>query len=114
MPGDAALAALAARVGAFHITDRAMKQAQQEIEAVLAAGSIDDRARGAYLRAVHRYFEGFRNEARVHLRDVDRRLEQIDQARFNLTAERGVAVKRIEATEAVLHELTVVEGTAQP
>ena len=47
----------------------------------------------------------FEREARGHLRDVDRRLEQANQVHFNLAAERGVAVKRIEATQAVLAEL---------
>ena len=104
MPVDARLAALAQRVGAFHITDRAMKRAQSEIEAKLAAGEVDDASRSAYVGAVRRYFDGFAKEARTALRDVDRRLEQVNQVQFNLTAERGVAVKRIEATEAILHE----------
>lgn len=42
---------------------------------------------------------------RAHLRDVDRRLERTNQIVFNLTAERGVAVKRIEATQSVLDAL---------
>jgi hypothetical protein len=39
-------------------------------------------------------------------RDVDRRLEHVNQVHFNLAAERAVAVKRIEATQGVLHALT--------
>ena len=104
MPVDAELAALAGRVGAFHITDRAMKRAQSDMEAAIAAGHVDDRAAAAYLDAVRRYFDAFSKEARDHLRDVDRRLEQINQVHFNLTAERGVAVKRIEATEGILRQ----------
>ncbi len=105
MPVDAALTDLVARVGAFHITDRAMKNAQHAIEAALAAGSVDDRTRTQYLAAVRRYFGSFDREARAHLRDVDRRLEHANQVQFNLTAERGVAVKRIEATAGVLEAL---------
>ncbi len=104
MPVDPSLAALAARVGGFHITDRAMKRAQADVEAAIAAGEAGAQVRDAYVGAVRRYFEAFAREARGHLRDVDRRLEQANQVVFNLTAERGVAVKRIEATEAVLEE----------
>ena len=109
MRDKGAFADLAMRVGAFHITDRTMKRAQADIERELDAGTVSDAARGAYLAAVRRYFEGFSNEARRNLRDVDRRLEEINQVHFNLTAERGVAVKRIEATEAILHDLAAIE-----
>lgn len=104
---------LTERVGAFHITDRAMKRAQADIERILDAGTDDVAARRTYLAAVRRYFEGFSKEARRGLRDVDRRLEEINQVHFNLTAERGVAVKRIEATESVLHDLAAIEENEQ-
>ena len=110
MPIEPRVTALASRVGAFHITDRAMKRAQRDIERSIEAGEVDDRTRETYLAAVRRYFEAFGREARAHLRDVDRRLVDLNQVQFNLTAERGVAVKRIEATDTVLHELdTIVE-----
>lgn len=112
MPVDAALSALAAHVGGFHITDRAMKRAQEEVTAAIAAGDVEDRTRDAYLHAVRHYFDGFQKEARAHLRDVDKRLEQINQVAFNLTAERGVAVKRIEATEGVLRDAGALMGAA--
>ena len=64
------------------------------------------------MHAVRRYFEGFDREARAHLRDVDRRLERSNQVVFNLTAERGVAVKRIEATQSVLSALAGLEASA--
>ena len=108
MPADPAFSALAAHVGEFHITDRAMKRAQTENEATLAKGEASASERAAYLRAVRHYFDGFEKEARTHLRDVDRRLEQLNQVQFNLTAERGVAVKRIEATRGVLEEVTAL------
>jgi hypothetical protein len=110
MPVDAALAALATHVGGFHITDRVMKRAQEDVAAAIAAGDVDDRTRDAYLNAVRHYFDGFQKEARAHLRDLDKRLEQINQVAFNLTAERGVAVKRIEATESVLHDVDALRG----
>jgi len=111
MPVDAALAGLVARVGAFHVTDRAMKRAQQAMEQAMARDCVDDRARAAYVDAARRYFQGFNVEARAHLRDVDRRLEHVNQVHFNLTAERGVAVKRIEATQAVLIALNETDGS---
>ena len=108
MPADPGLRDLVARVGAFHITDGAMKRA---IETALEKDEVDAGAGHAYRSAVRRYFESFDREARAHLRDVDRRLEHTNQVVFNLTAERGVAVKRIEATQAVLNALAGAEGS---
>jgi hypothetical protein len=102
MPVDDEFRELVARIGAFHITDRAMKHAQQNVETAVGNGTVDERTRSQYLAAARRYFQGFEGEARAHLRDVDRRLEQVNQVHFNLAAERGVAVKRIEATQSVL------------
>lgn len=104
MTGDS-LRALVARVGEFYVTDKVMKAAQKKMAAALESGTVDARAQDEYLAAVRRYFSGFEKEARAHLRDVDKRLEQINQVQFNLTAERGVAVRRIEATQGVLSEL---------
>ena len=112
MPVDVALTDLVRRVGAFHITHRAMKRAQHAIEDAIAAGDVDDGLRGVYLSEVRRYFQGFDSEARAQLRDVDRRLERVNQIHFNLIAERGVAVKRIEATQSVLEELATLEAGA--
>lgn len=102
---DDSLRALVARVGEFYVTDKALKTAQKKMEAALAAGAVDQRMQHEYLGAVRRYFAGFEKEARAHLRDVDKRLEHVNQVQFNLTAERGVAVRRIEATQNVLQEL---------
>jgi flavin-dependent dehydrogenase len=109
MPVDPGLADLVKRVGSFHITHRAMKRAQAAVETAIEKGEIDDATRSAYLDEVRRYFESFDREARDHLRDVDRRLERANQVHFNLTAERGVAVKRIEATSSILETLATVE-----
>ena len=86
-----------------------MTRAQREIEAALQSGDLDARRRAQYLAAVRRYFDGFGREAQAALRDVDRRLVALNQVHFNLTAERGVAVKRIEATQAVLHDVAQLE-----
>ncbi len=105
MPIDDRLRILAERIGAFHITDRVMKRAQSVIESSLRDGEVAEETRSAYLAAARRYFGEFATEARAHLRDVDRRLEQANQVTFNLSAERGVAVKRIEATQSVLQSI---------
>jgi hypothetical protein len=109
---DPELRDLVARVGAFHITDRTLRRAQRAAEAALRNGELGAAARDEYLRAALRYFESFDREARAQLRDVDRRLEHVNQIRFNLTAERAVAVRRIEATRAVLDALSAL-GTAK-
>jgi hypothetical protein len=109
---DERFRALVARVGEFYITDRAMKAAQKKIEAELAAGT-ETPARQHYIEAVRRYFTGFEREARAQLRDVDKRLVDANQVRFNLTAERGVVVKRIEATQGVLKEIEDGASTAR-
>jgi len=111
MPVDAELRELVTRIGAFHITHRATKQAQRTMEAAIAIGEVDASSRAAYLAAVRRYFEGFDSEARANLRDVDRRLEHVNQVHFNLTAERGVAVKRIEGTQGVLDAIAHLEAS---
>jgi hypothetical protein len=110
MPVDPGFADLVTRVGSFHITQRAMKRAQAAIEAAIGRDAVDDAARSAYFAEVRRYFEGFDREAREHLRDLDRRLERANQVHFNLTAERGVAVKRIEATSSVLETMASLES----
>ena len=110
---DEAFAALVRRIGAFHLTDRAMLRAQRDAETALSAGTAGEREREIYMHAAQRYFSGFEREAREHLRDVDRRLESQNQVIFNLTAERGVAVKRIEATQSVLADLRALEETAR-
>ena len=108
MTGTADIAALVAHVGEFYITDKAMKRAQSSMERALSAGSLTETQKADYLAAVERYFTSFEREARAHLRDVDRRLEHVNQVHFNLTAERGVAVRRIEATQGILAELNSV------
>ncbi|MFN2461755.1 MAG: hypothetical protein ABR591_13905 [Candidatus Velthaea sp.] len=96
-------------VGAFYVRERALTRAQRRIEAALAAGAPDAAAVAAYLREVRRYFEGFTREARAQVAYVDRELERLYQRQFNLTAERGVAARRVEATQGVLSALAELE-----
>ncbi|HEX3468040.1 MAG TPA: hypothetical protein VHT05_08195 [Candidatus Elarobacter sp.] len=104
------LAALAGAVGAFHLTDRAMRAAQDRIERSLATGDLDDAAARAYLDAVAHYFRPYEAEARGQLRHVDRELERLYQLQFNLTAERAVVAKRIDAVRGVLEALAELGG----
>jgi hypothetical protein len=99
------LAALVASVGAFHVTDRAMRAAQEKMERALTGGTLEEGEVRAYLAAVRRYFEPYEREARGQLRHVDRELERLYQLQFNLTAERGVVAKRVEAVRGVLDAL---------
>jgi alpha-ketoglutarate-dependent taurine dioxygenase len=97
------LRALAEEVGRFHVRDRKLGRAQARMAELLAAGgAVPDAEAAAYLAEVLRYFRGFEREARAHLRDLERRLARVSQVQFNLTAERGVAIRRVEATQGVL------------
>lgn len=99
------LRALVAAAGAFHVTDRAMRAAQKKMERALAAGDPAPADVAAYLDAVHRYFAPYLGEAEGQLKYVDRRLADLYQQQYNLTAERGVVVKRIESVRGVLGAL---------
>ncbi len=96
---------LVTTVGTFYIRDRAMQRAQADIERAFAGGAPDAATVRAYLAAVKQYFAGFHREAEAQLRYVDRELARLYQRQFNLTAERGVAARRVEATQGVLSSL---------
>jgi len=100
------LAVLVAEIERFHITDRRMKGEHGRIVRALRdvrGLTLPDARR--YLRAVERYFVPFEREARQRLADVERRLANASQLQFNLTAERGVGRKRVDATQGVLRQL---------
>jgi hypothetical protein len=99
------IAALVERVAAFHVTDRALKAAQDEMSAALAAGTAGEAVTERYLAAVKRYFAPYEREAQGQLKHVDRELERLYQLQYNLTAERGVVAKRVEAVRGVLDAL---------
>lgn len=110
MPEPAGIDALVATVGAFHVTDRAMRAAQTAMERALADGKADEGAIRGYLAAVRRYFEPYEREAQGQLRHVDRELERLYQLQYNLTAERGVVAKRVEAVRGVLDAVAETGG----
>ncbi|MBC5811198.1 MAG: hypothetical protein GIW95_10185 [Candidatus Eremiobacteraeota bacterium] len=100
------LEALVSAVDEFYVRNRRLEAAQRTIKAKLAAAAgpgAPDIA--TYVAEVRRYFSGFEREARAHLKDVERRLAQASQLQFNLTAERGVAARRVEITQGVLSRL---------
>jgi hypothetical protein len=105
VPDRDRLAALVATVGGFHLTDRAMRGAQERMTATLSAGEPDPGAVRAYLDAVRAYFGPFRREAEGQLRHVDRELERLYQLQYNFTAERSVVAKRVDAVRGVLDAL---------
>jgi hypothetical protein len=108
VPDSPRLRALVETVGAFAIRDRRLQKAQASIERALAAGPVDPAEAERYLAHVRRYFTGFAAEARSHLTTVDRELETLYVRQYNLSAERGVAAKRIEVTQGVLSALAEI------
>jgi len=99
----ALLRALVDEVASFYVRDRALLRAQAKMTDLLGAGNDPPAAEiETYLAAVRRYFVGFDREAHEHLRDIERRLAKTSQLQFNLTAERGVAARRVAATQGVL------------
>jgi hypothetical protein len=103
--------ALVGLVDGFYVRDRKMERAQAEMRASLAAGGeLTPEGIERYLVALQRYFGGFEREAREHLRDVERRLAHASQVQFNLSAECGVAERRVEITQGVLAKLAELGG----
>jgi hypothetical protein len=103
------LRALVAEVGRFYVRDRKLLRAQERMAGALASGEPKDRDVRAYLHEVRRYFAGFEREAVDHLKAVDARLRRVSQEQFNLTAERGVAARRVEATKKILEALSGID-----
>jgi hypothetical protein len=104
MAADASrLRALHETIAGFYVRDRRLLRAQRDLAKLLERGKpISDRAGRRYLAAVERYFSGFSDEAQAQLVKLERRLAQVSQLQYNLTAERGVAQKRVAATQGVL------------
>jgi hypothetical protein len=98
-----AVRALVAEIARFYVSDKSLRRAQQRMADLLSrGGDLPEKAVRAYLAEVRRYFEAFEREARAHLGDVERRLAHASQLQYNLTAERGVTARRVEATQGVL------------
>lgn len=79
-----------------------MISAQKTIEAILTEREPTEEEFRRYRDAVKRYFSDFAREARQRLDELDRRITHANQVQFNLQAERGVALKRVELTQGVL------------
>ncbi len=92
--------------------DRALLRAQAAFATALASGAALDveAARGIPARRRCGISNGFDREARAHLRNVEARLADVSQVQFNLTAERGVAERRVEATQGVLARVRELGG----
>ena len=99
------LRALVETIDAFYIRDRALMRAQKKMADLLAQRAPDAAATRAYLAEVKRYFAGFDREAEAQLARVDRELANLYTRQYNLTAERAVAARRVEATQGVLAKL---------
>ncbi len=82
-----------------------MARAQKSFAAALRRGQPEADEVASYLRAVRNYFSGFARDADAQLKSVDRDLDGLYVRQYNLAAERGVAVKRIEAVQGVLATL---------
>jgi hypothetical protein len=102
------LRTLVDEVGRFYVRDRKLLQAQRKMTEALATGEPEDAHVRAYLSEVRRYFSGFQREAVDHLKSVEARLRRVSQEQYNLTAERGVAAKRVESTKHILDALSEV------
>ncbi len=79
-----------------------MTSAQKMMEAILTEREPTEEEIRRYQDIVKRYFSGFAREAQQRLDELDRRITHANQVQFNLQAERGVAVRRVELTQGVL------------
>jgi len=97
---------IAKEVAEFRIRDRRLLAEQKKIEEILRDREPNADEVRRYRDAVERYFRGFTREAKQRLDELDRRIAHINQVQFNLQAERGVALRRIEKTQGVLSEVS--------
>lgn len=104
------LRAFVANVGAFYVRDRSLERAQKKISAALEIGDPEPAVVASYFAEVRRYFAGFDREAAAQLVRVDRELANLYTRQYNLTAERAVAARRVEATQGVLHTLAELDA----
>jgi hypothetical protein len=79
------------------------------MEEILSSREPSEEEVERYRRAVQRYFSGFAREALRRLEELDRRIAQVNQVQFNLQAERGVALRRVEVTQGVLSGLAELD-----
>ena len=91
---------LLAMLDGFHITDRALLRCRDRVRA-----SHDGAAVAALEKEMRRYFGGMERESERHLRSIDAKLDDLYQRQYNLTAERGVAERRLSGARSVLAAL---------
>jgi hypothetical protein len=94
------LTSLLELVDGYHITDRRLLRARAQLER-----DRGDAAERAFRKEARRYFDSLAHEAEAHLVDVDRRLDDVYQRQYNLTAERAVAERRLGGARALLRAL---------
>ena len=99
---DAELLALVERADEFHFSDRKIRTEHERIARSLQAGSSTGAQAEHYRRTLETYFKNFEKETRAQVRQLDRRLAELAQLQLNFTAERNVAVRRLENIAALL------------
>ncbi|HEY5094353.1 MAG TPA: hypothetical protein VII69_04450 [Candidatus Eremiobacteraceae bacterium] len=97
--------ALTDLVDAFRITDRSLQRARERLRVEASPDSDAE-----FRRHAQRYFASLEREARNHLADIDRKLDELYQRQYNLQAERGVAERRLAGARGVLSALRETAG----
>ena len=100
------LRGLVDEVGRFYVRDRALDRAQR---AMTRPSPRAANRRSKTCAPISKRSGGIspasRTRREAHLQRVEARLKRVSQEQFNLTAERGVAARRVEATRSVLSRL---------
>jgi len=107
---EADLHVLYARAGNFYFSDPSIRSLHERVGRALDSGTHDRNLEAQYRKALLRYFGGFDAQTRAQLRDLDRRLAELAQAQLNFTAERNVAVKRLQNIASMLGMLDETAG----
>jgi hypothetical protein len=94
------LPALLALVDGYHITDKRLLRARSSLER--DRSEANERT---FRAQVARYFTTLVREAQAHIADVDRRLDDVYQRQYNLSAERAVAQRRLQGARQILQAL---------
>jgi hypothetical protein len=103
------LGGLLALIDEFHITDRALVRARDQVRRDDGPAAVE-----ALRRAAAKYFGDMATEAERHLSEIDRKLDDLYQRQYNLQAERGVAERRLSGARHVLRSLEDAGEQAQP
>jgi Lon protease-like protein len=88
---------LLALIDEFHITDRALVRAREQVRRGDGTSAVE-----ALRRAAAKYFGDMATEAEGHVREIDRKLDDLYQRQYNLQAERSVAERRLSGARRVL------------